>query len=1419
MTQSHIPISKRDRQANFEDIMLSMDVVFWHFRRRDDQTWVMDFVSPQIERLLGFTVEEWLRDTEKWINHVYEADRERVLEATSQLNQHEKSFNVQYRAVHSDGRIVWIEDLITPVWHEGQVIELCGAMHDISLRKITEQHLEHNLVVSQTISNVLSEVTTSLEPENILDQICKHLAIALKVPQARIALLDDDGTALVVRHGYPGGSLDMSIGARIPTLHNALFDLMLDSRHALAIEDAQNDPLLETVHELIRSTGVVSMLMVPILFQDRVIGTLGIDSFSNRRFTPEEMALAEQVTTVTAQALHNANNHETLREELVIRQAVERKLEKSLREAEVLAEVMRTVSITLEPEESLQRIAELVVQALQADRASLAMISEDRTMQRLVSRDKDGAPRSEHGKTWRISDSKINTHVIETAAAVMVAEAQSSSLFSEDERKLLIGSNTHYLLLLPLLSGGQVIGTMGIVPKTQREFSSEEIELAQNITNAVGRVIESVHLHQALRKELEQRQVVECKLEQSLNEAKLLNNVMRAVNSTLEPTEVLGHICDHLGKAFDCDRTGFLLFDEDLRNCTVVTGSVIDPAHAPHGTRLPLDFFPTQEMMADSATPIQIPDVRHLSMMPEVQNFLNGFGIVSVLMIPFLVGGRVIGALNLNSSRVRHFQPKEIALAQNVTNAASRAIENAQLHDRLKDQLEQRESIEHGLRVSETRNRLLLEAIPDWMFRLDATGTVLDARTHGHYDDQTLIGQTIHGVFSGTVADEINRAIWHASTGPGVQVVEFFANDSHFEARLAADDEGDIVCIMRDITDRKRTEQLETNRNRILESIARDADLDSTLELIAHMLTGVLHTSHITVALFQREHWRIVTGQSDLVSHVELELYHASFDDHANERGNREHLTLRGPLRFVPIIGSNETLQALIVAQIPGAPISVSPDKHKKYERALEIASQLAGIAIEQHRMKLSLEHQAFHDGLTGLSNRRSFQTALAYALERADQRGTRAAVLFIDLNRFKQINDTLGHDVGDILLQEMSARLLNEIRGRDVLARMGGDEFTVVLHDLLDEASARAVAQRLIDSIREPFLINGHELYVTASFGMSVYPDDGSGASTLQRHADLAMYHAKASGQSGIERFTPELNQAMESRHELENELRRALEHQELILHYQPQIDLRSGLVSGFEALVRWNHPRLGLVPPGKFIPVAEDSGLIVPIGEWVLDEACRQIAEWMNTEKLAPEHRPRIAVNVSALQLQRPDFVETVKNILERHVLDPRLLDLELTETLLMQNLNRTAEQITKLRELGVTISVDDFGTGYSSLAYLHRLPIDTLKIARNFVQGVDRIVPGEANMGSLIQAISTLAHGLDVNVVAEGIETEAQLDAVRQIGCDSGQGFFFAKPTSFETASQFALTRLREHETLEGLVIPANDPERTLEIPAIQ
>lgn len=577
-----------------------------------------------------------------------------------------------------------------------------------------------------------------------------------------------------------------------------------------------------------------------------------------------------------------------------------------------------------------------------------------------------------------------------------------------------------------------------------------------------------------------------------------------------------------------------------------------------------------------------------------------------------------------------------------------------------------------------------------------------------------------------------------------------------------------MEVFLRDVRGARELDQL---RAWILEMVSSHAPLPRILSAIARLAKNCYDTTGAALwaadadALSLEASVNLPAGLDHTVSSLSLEMDETCaescdrFEDRirqaAARRGDRaEFVSLRG--------GDGNVIGLLVV---------FGPDDNRggMPEGALTQLAHLASLAIESDKVHERLAFHAQHDALTGLPNRLMFQDRLKQAIAAAERDREKAAVLWVDLDHFKQINDTLGHTAGDELLRETARRLRASIHPADTVARFGGDEFTIVISNATSEEVVEIISARILKAISRPLTLHGHEVRISASIGTSMYPDNGLSVDLLMRNADLGMYHAKRSGRNQCRMFSPEFGNSLERRLELEEQLENALDLDEFHLEYQPLVGIDRE-IAGMEALLRWDNPKLGRVSPAEFIPIAEERGLIVKIGEWVARAACRDGANWIRSGG----NVTRIAINVSALQLVDKDFTAMIGRALEDSGFPATKLEVEVTESVLVANLEHTVDRIARLRSMGIHFSIDDFGTGYSSLNQLRTLPVDNVKIDRSFIKDIERL---EGN--SLVRGIIALAHSLQLKVVAEGVETEAQLAALHSMGCDRNQGFQLHRP----------------------------------------
>jgi diguanylate cyclase (GGDEF)-like protein/PAS domain S-box-containing protein len=676
---------------------------------------------------------------------------------------------------------------------------------------------------------------------------------------------------------------------------------------------------------------------------------------------------------------------------------------------------------------------------------------------------------------------------------------------------------------------------------------------------------------------------------------------------------------------------------------------------------------------------------------------------------------------------------------------------------------------EDALRQSEIQYRLLFESnpIPMWVF--DRTTlkflAVNEAATRQYgYSSREFLAMTIADIRPAEDIPNLLEAtakpvhglqettIWrHQKKNGAIINVEIAGHDLQFhgiEAELIA---------ARDVTERKQAEETLLFKTALLE-----AQVETTIDGIL----AVNESDHIVLAnkqfglnfgipnellstqddLIVRKHvMDQVEDPDDFVARVEY------LNRHRNER-SRDELRFKNGKIF-------DRYSAPLV------------DSKGRYRGRVWYFRDITERKLAEERV----QSLAFYDSLTGLPNRTLLEDRLTKALAGARRHKHKVALLFLDLDRFKDINDSLGHSVGDLLLQEVAKRLKTWGREQDTVARLSGDEFLITLTHIKDVPDAAVAAERLMDAMTAGFVVQGHSLNVSCSVGISIFPEHGADCKTLMKNADAAMYGAKDSGRNNFRFFAEDMNAQAVERLALENSLRLALDNEELFLVYQPQLDIVSGRIIGLEALLRWQHPKLGLVPPDRFIRIAENSGLIVPIGEWVLRTACRQARKWQDEGLPAAS----VAVNVSAVQFRQAGFCEFIRRVLHEAGLAPQYLELELTEGLLLANADVTLSVLKELKSMGVTLAIDDFGTGYSSFNYLRQFRVSKLKIDRSFIRDI-AVNPDDA---AITTAIISMAKSLNLKVIAEGVEDEAQMTFLRAHQCDEIQGYYFSKPLTVD------------------------------------
>ncbi len=695
--------------------------------------------------------------------------------------------------------------------------------------------------------------------------------------------------------------------------------------------------------------------------------------------------------------------------------------------------------------------------------------------------------------------------------------------------------------------------------------------------------------------------------------------------------------------------------------------------------------------------------------------------------------------------------------------------------------LAERKEWEAELRASEARKAAILDSALDCVVTMDHEGRIVEfnraaERTFG-YARAAVIGRTVvDTIIPPSLREAHRRGLAHyLATGEGpvidkrVEVTAMRADGSEFPVELAVTPihlarVRLFTAYVRDISDRKQAEA------------ALRASEARYRQLFERNLAGVFRTTIDGRILECNEACARILGYPSPEELLGRGAEAAYFDP-------AERQTVIAALRAQRSVTNLEVR----LRRKDGAVVWVL-ENVSLLDGEAGAATVLEGTMIDitdRKRAEERIHHQAFHDALTGLPNRALFADRLTLSVARARRQGGGLAVLFTDLDHFKRVNDTLGHGTGDRLLQEVGRRLSSCLRDEDTVARLGGDEFSVLLPDVAEADAAARVADKVLEALARPFVLDGHTLHVTTSMGISLFPGDGQDADALLRNADNAMYRAKDKGRNGYQLFTAEMNARAVARLALEQSLHRALEREEFALRYQAQFRLADDGVVGFEALLRWQDPARGEVLPGEFIPLAEDTGLILPIGAWALRSACRQLKAWHD----GGFPSLRVAVNISPRQFRQKDLVETVERALSAAQLEPRHLEIEITESAAMENVDTTVGILEAFRAMGIRIAFDDFGTGHASLGYLRRLPIHTVKIDQGFVRDSTVSVAG----GAIVRAIIEMAHGLGLKVIAEGVETEDQRAFLQAHACDEYQGYLRNQPTLVPAVGEFlAATR---------------------------
>jgi diguanylate cyclase (GGDEF)-like protein/PAS domain S-box-containing protein len=996
---------------------------------------------------------------------------------------------------------------------------------------------------------------------------------------------------------------------------------------------------------------------------------------------------------------------------------------------------------------ALREISEAAAHTLDVDRVGIWFYAPDRQAIRCVDLYERPLNRHSDGLELLAVNYPAYFRALETERTITAHDAQRDPRTSGFTESYLVPLNIGSLIDAPFRHLGQMAGVVCHEHVgAPRYWTVEEENFASSLADLVTLAIDASERREA--QELLRHRV----------ELETVISTISAHFVNLAPDEVdegIGHALEVIGRFIGADRCFVILAADDRLTASLThewTADGVPPRGAPM-TAMPVGAYPWTDSRLSELQIIRINSLRDLPPEADAERRMHeANGVRSVLAVPMVYKRTAFGFIGMHSvHQEMEFTDDHATLLKIVGEIFVGAI--------------QRRRAERAIRTSEQRHRQLVERMREGLVQSDADGTMRFVNDRfcemTGYSREELVGQKT----SWLVATEEDRELLLSKAALRRQGIS-----DQYEVRIRRRDnsvvwmeiggaplidaDGNVIGtigVHNDITER-----------RLSEAALRDSE--SRYRLMAENSTDVisrsnahgkiLYASDATRRLLGYEPHEVV-GRSIYSFVIDEDRDEVSRASRALADGTTRSFAYHAVRRDGSIVWFETTSRAILDPE-SGA--------------VTEIVSVSRDIS-ERKRAEEQIEYQAYHDALTGLPNRLLFRDRLTVALAHAKRLKQPVAVMFLDLDGFKLVNDTLGHSLGDELLKAIASRLRAVLREEDSIARMGGDEFTVLLGDLARPDDAAKIAQKLLDTIAQPIRVEGHELFVTTSIGIALFPNDGETAEALLKNADHAMYRAKDIGRNSYQLCTPAMNSRALERLSLENAMRRALERGEFVLHYQPQINLATNEIDGMEALMRWNHPTQGLVQPATFIPIAEETRLIVPMGEWALREACRQAKEWQRSKY----PKLRMSVNLSPRQFQHGDLRSVIASALSESGLAPSSLELEITESTAMQNTERTVATLRALREMGVRIAIDDFGTGHSSLNYLRSFPLDTVKIDQAFIHEIESSPSDRA----IVSAIIAMAHGLSLRVIAEGVETEEQLAFLRESGCEEVQGYLFGRP----------------------------------------